>query len=158
MHSCDQLLLDLGQTAGLPQPLRFDDQGCARLTVDSHLHIDFERDADADLIQLYSVLGPMPARDNEALYRQLLEANLFGLETAGATLSIDPDQREIVLCRTIRAEGTAAPAFVQLVERFIAAAEQWKERVAAHSSSAGPATASEATQPAAPDMSVFLRA
>ena len=47
MHSCDQLLLDLGQTAGLSQPLRFDDHGCARLMVGAHLALDFERDAEA---------------------------------------------------------------------------------------------------------------
>lgn len=165
MHSCDQLLLDLGQTAGLSQPLRFDDHGCARLMVGTHLALDFERDAEAGVIQLYSVLGPAPAQGDAALYRQLLEANLFGADTAGATLAIDGPMREIVLCRSISAEGLAAPAFVQTVEQFIAAAEDWKERLAAHQpGAAAPGAAAEGASAAAPleipvpGLGAFLRA
>lgn len=139
MSSCDQLLRDLGQSAGLPQALDFDDQGCARLMVDASLAIDFERDAEAGVIHVYSVLGTAPTQGAEACYRELLEANLFGGETAGATLAIDPHLREIVLCRSVQAETTTAPAFVKLVEQFIAAAEGWKERVAAQASSGGTA-------------------
>ena len=163
MHSCDQLLLDLGQTAGLSQPLRFDDHGCARLTVGAHLAIGFERDAEAGVIQLYSVLGPLPAQGDAALYQQLLEANLFGADTAGAALAIDGPMREIVLCRSVGAEGMAAAAFVQIVEQFITAAEAWKEHLAAHQPAADDSRTSSPA-PAQPlqipvqDMGAFLRA
>ncbi|QEA13173.1 type III secretion system chaperone [Comamonas flocculans] len=160
MSSCDQLLLDLGQSAGLPQALHFDDQGCARLVVGASLAIDFERDAEAGLIQIYSVLAAAPARGGEALYRTLLEANLFGGDTAGATLAIDAHLREIVLCRSVPAETTSAAAFVKLVEQFIAAAEDWSERVAVQTAlTAGPIGGQGVDAAVSvPDMGHFLRA
>ncbi|CAN7238662.1 type III secretion system chaperone [Acidovorax sp. Leaf78] len=127
MSTADQLLLDLGQTAGLSQTLRFDAQGCARLVFDTSLAIDFERDDDARVLQVYSVLGPLPAQGREALYRRLLEANLFGAATAGATLAVDGHTQEVVLCRTVDVEETGGPAFVRLVEGFVAVAEDWKK-------------------------------
>ena len=153
MHSTDQLLLDLGQLAGLPQPLRFDEHGCARLVFDAQLGIDFERNADAGVIQMYSVLAPLPAEGREALFQQLLEANLFGADTAGATLAIDREMAEVVLCRSVAADGMAAAAFVQLVEQFTSAAEDWKARLAAAGTAAAPIAAQQQ-----PDMSAFLRA
>ncbi|QXL83615.1 type III secretion system chaperone [Comamonas sp. NLF-1-9] len=160
MSSCDQLLLDLGQSAGLAQALHFDDQGCARLMVDASLAIDFERDAEAGLIQICSVLAAVPARGVEALYRTLLEANLFGGDTAGATLAIDAHLREIVLCRSVPAETTSAAAFVKLVEQFIAAAEDWRERVATQLALAAEPAGGQGADISlgAPDMGHFLRA
>lgn len=127
MSTVDQLLLDLGQTAGLTQPLRFDAQGCARLVFDTSLAIDFERDDDARVLQVYSVLGPLPAEGREALYRRLLEANLFGAATSGSTLAVDGNTQEVVLCRTVDVDEMGGPAFVQLVERFVATADDWKK-------------------------------
>ena len=147
MSTADQLLLDLGQTAGLPQPLRFDAQGCARLVFDTRLAIDFERDDDAGVLQVYSVLGPLPAEGREALYQRLLEANLFGSATAGATLAVDGQTREVVLCRTVDVQETGGPAFVRLVERFVAAAEDWKKLLLS-GASAGPSASPAGAGPA----------
>lgn len=159
MHSTDQLLLDLGQMAGLPQPLRFDQHGCARLMFDAHLGIDFERHADAGLIQVYSVLGPVPAEGRDALFQQLLEANLFGADTGGSTLALDSEMGEVVLCRSVATDGMAAAAFVQLVEQFASVAEDWKTRLARHKAPAT-STAAAPLQPVdqMPGMGAFLRA
>lgn len=159
MHSTDQLLLDLGQMAGLPQPLRFDEHGCARLVFDAHLGIDFERHADAGLIQVYCVLGPVPAEGRDALYQQLLEANLFGADTGGATLALDSEMGEVVLCRSVPADGMAAASFVQLVEQFASSAEDWKTRLAGHKAPIAPSAATPLQASSAmPDMGAFLRA
>lgn len=163
MSTTDQLLLDLGQAAGLAQPLRFDEHGCARLVFDGQLAIDFERDADAGLLQVYSVLGPLPAQGREALLLQLLQANLFGADTGGAALAVDADTGEVVLCRSAAAEGLAAPAFVQLVEQFVAVAEDWRERLAAWRPAAGAPDGAQPAAPAAatlqaPELGAFLRA
>ena len=166
MSTSDQLLLDLGQSAGLAQPLRFDEHGCARLLVDGHLAIDFERDDDAGLLQVYSVLGPLPAQGREALLMQLLQANLFGADTGGAALAVDGDTDEVVLCRGVAAEDLAAPAFVQWIERLVAVAEHWKDRLAAWrpdaDAAAGPnggtAAAAAAPAPQAAPLGAFLRA
>jgi hypothetical protein len=137
MQSIDQLLLNLGQTAGLPQPLRFDAHGCARLVFDGALAIDFERDSEASVLHIYSVLGSLPAEGREALYAQLLEANLFGAGTQGCTLAVDRDAHEVVLCRTVAAQGLGDAMLVQHVEQVVAAAEEWKPRLAAFTAPVG---------------------
>ena len=159
MTEIDQLLYNLGHVAGLAQPLRFDEQGCARLMFDGHLAIDFERDQDAGLLQVYSVLGLLPAQGREALLLQLLQANLFGADTAGATLAIDSQTAsggDILLCRSVNVQGLAAPDFVRLVEQFVAAAEAWKERLATWQPSAAPEAAAALAPAPAPGL--FLRA
>jgi hypothetical protein len=125
-----QLLNHLGVAMGLPA-LAFDEQGCARLMFDGKLEVNLEHDSDTGLLQVYAVLGPVPARGREALYRSLLEANLFGGQTFGATLAIDGSQQEIVLCRSVAPEEISSPGFAALIEQFVAATESWQQRIGA---------------------------
>lgn len=122
----DQLLQSLGLTLGLPN-LRFDEHGCARVSVEGAPALDFER--QERVIHVYSVIAPLPPEGREALYAQLLQGNLFGASTAGASLSIDELQGEVVLCRTFVAESTSAQAFASDVEAFVGAAEDWQARL-----------------------------
>ncbi|HTH80059.1 MAG TPA: type III secretion system chaperone [Ramlibacter sp.] len=147
----DQLLQSLGLDLGLPN-LRFDDNGCARLAIEGAPALNFERDANGS-IHLYSVLCPQPPEGREALYAQLLQGNLFGTSTAGASLAIDEVHREVVLCRTISADLATAPAFIAEVEAFVAAAEDWQARLAGP----GIANSTLARAPASPMMDHFLR-
>ncbi|MBC7604523.1 MAG: type III secretion system chaperone [Ramlibacter sp.] len=147
----DQLLQSLGLALGLAN-LRFDANGCARLAVDGAPALNFERDA-AGGIHLYSVLGPLPIEEREAVYAQLLQGNLFGTSTAGATLAVDELHGEIVLCRNVSAELMTAPAFESQVEAFVAAAEDWQGRLGK-----APSSAAEVAMPMAPRLiDHFLR-
>lgn len=123
----DQLLASLGLTLGLPN-LRFDDNGCARLAIDGAPALNFERDASGGL-HLYSVLAPVPPEGREALYAQLLQGNLFGTSTAGASLAIDDIHGEVVLCSNVNAAQASASGFSAQVEAFVAAAEDWQGRI-----------------------------
>jgi hypothetical protein len=124
----DQLLQSLGVALGLPD-LCFDANGCARVAVDGAPAVNFERDEGGG-IHVYSVLGPLPREERGALYAQLLQGNLFGSTTAGATLAVDADYGEVILCRTFMAELSTAPAFAAAVEAFVGAAEDWQVRIA----------------------------
>lgn len=147
----DQLLQGLGLAAGLPQ-LRFDAQGCACLLVDGRLKLNFEHDADSRSIHVYTALGPLPASGREALYAQLLQANLFGAGTQGATLAVDAADQEVVLCRSVAVDATGADAFATLVDAFVAAAEHWAQRLDGSTPAAAP------EPPAVPRFDAFLRA
>ncbi|VVD64603.1 hypothetical protein PTE30175_00275 [Pandoraea terrae] len=130
MFVADQLLLNLGRMAGFPEPLRFDGRGCARLMFDDRLAVDLECTTDTGCMQVYTVLGTLPVEGREAFFLQLLEANLFVAETAGATLAVDGETNEVVLCRTVELDEIGDGAFVRLIERFVGAAEYWKSRLA----------------------------
>ncbi|HVZ45061.1 MAG TPA: type III secretion system chaperone [Ramlibacter sp.] len=123
----DQLLQSLSVALSLPE-LRFDANGCACLVVEGAPSVNFERDA-AGAIHLYCVLGPLPPEGREALYVQLLQGNLFGASTGGASFAVDPDYGELVLFRTIMTESMSAPLFISQVEAIVAAAEDWQKRL-----------------------------
>jgi hypothetical protein len=124
----DQLLQSLALALGLPN-LRFNASGCARIAIDGAPALNFERDAAGSAVHLYSVLGPLPPEGREALYTQLLQGNLFGTSTAGASLAVDNAHGEVVLCRTVVTELTSSSMFTSLVEGFVAAAEDWQGRL-----------------------------
>lgn len=122
------LLAAYGQIAGLPG-LRFESHGCARLLFEKSIAVDLEIDRGAGCLQIYGVLGPVPAGDRESLYRRLLEANLFGTETHGATLSIDGVQDEMLLSRRVDVANTNAATFAELLESFAGVVQQWQQKV-----------------------------
>ena len=86
-----QHLQDIALTLGLPA-LDFDSNGCARMLFDGKVAVNFESDELSGQLHLYCDLGELPLRGREALYRALLEANLFGVQTQGATLAVDGSQ------------------------------------------------------------------
>lgn len=122
------LLTNLGTVIGLPD-LKFDAQGCARLVFDQSTPVDLEHDPQSGCIQVYSVLGPTPPGDDLPLYRKLLEANLFGTETHGATLAIDAVRREILLCRRVDLSNATVDSFNLALESFVATTEHWKQQL-----------------------------
>jgi hypothetical protein len=125
----EQLLQSLGLALNVPN-LRFDANGCARLAIDGAPALDFER-GGSGILHVYSVLGPLPPDGREALYSELLKGNLFGASTAGASLAVDFLYSEVVLCRTVPTEYAVAHIFAAEIEAFVAAAEDWKARLAA---------------------------
>ncbi len=119
-----ELLAAYGRMAGLPG-LDFDAQGCARLMFGDGVAVDLEIDSAADCLQMYGVIGPVPAGDREHLYRGLLEANLFGTQTNGATLAIDGVQEEVLLCQRVPAGGTTPADFAELIASFAGTLGHW---------------------------------
>jgi hypothetical protein len=132
----DELLQALGLLMGLPK-LRFDSNGCARLSIDGAPALNFER-SEAGGIHMYSVLSPLPPDGREALYTRLLKANLFGTATKGATLAVDVAHNEVVICRTFPTELATAASFHAMVEGFVDAADEWEGRLAGAQADAEP--------------------
>lgn len=127
----DQLLNELGLAIGLPH-LRFNEEGCAKLVFDDQTAVNLENDRETGQIQLYTGLCPLPPEGRESLYLALLEGNLFGTHTLGATLAVDSAHHEVVLCRTVVAQDLSASAFTEIIEAFVNTAEQWRETLASN--------------------------
>ncbi|WP_081452580.1 type III secretion system chaperone [Verrucomicrobium spinosum] len=123
------LLSELGSQMGI-SGLQFDDQGCARLVFDGSVTLNLEHEPSSSKLQIYSVLGKVPVENKEHVFQILLEGNLFGAETGGAVLSLDPLEREIVLFRTFEGDGLTGAAFGEAVGSFVDAAEDWTARLA----------------------------
>jgi hypothetical protein len=124
-----QHLNDLLVTLKLPA-LEFDSNGCARMLFNGQVTVNFECDAITARLDLYSDLGRLPAQGCEALYRTLLEANLFGVQTRGATLSVDSRQNQVVLSRTVLVSSLGLSLISQILQDFIDCAGHWQSRLA----------------------------
>jgi len=104
------LLDEFGRTAGLGR-VALNDEGVCRLVLDEDLTVDVEVAPEASRAAgsffLHAVAGRLPAGDGDpGLLKELLAANLFGRDTGGATLALDPDLGEVVLLRELGAEAT----------------------------------------------------
>lgn len=126
--------------------LALDAHGCAALESQQGVTVNLEHDAAQDLLHLYSHLGADPARDRETLYAAMLDANLFGQGTGGATLARDPQDRMLVLCQTVAPASLTGETFESLVLAFMDNAQQWRERL----SETGTQDTAAAEAPAAP--------
>ena len=123
----DHLLAALGRQVGIAQ-LGLDDAGCCALSFDTTV-VNFELDEETHRLFLYADVGDAPRQLGEALYRDLLAANLLWRGTGGATLSLDEGRRRFVLAHAIPVERISEADFVETVERFVDIAETWGRRI-----------------------------
>lgn len=128
--NCEEVIQAIATAMDVPG-LRLDENGCARLRIDDSIDLNFEASASSHLLHVYSALGAVPTRNRERSFEQLLGANLFGADTGGATLAIDAEFDEIVLCTDVGNHGWTSELIMSRLERFIEAALVWQERFAA---------------------------
>lgn len=136
-----QLLDDLARNMGLPA-LPLDTNHCARLNFNGGLSVNFESDEISGHLHLYSELGELPLRGREAIYRELLSGNVFGLKTGGAALSLDSLSDTVLLCQTVMPGQYGLSEFAAFLENFVGCAEHWQKFLAegvATTSAAAPA-------------------
>lgn len=131
----DDVIQAIATAMGVPE-LRLDEHGCARLRIDDRIDVNFEASDGGHLLHVYCTLGPVPTSDRERTFEQLLSANLFGADTGGATLAIDTEFNEIVLCSDIGNHGWTSELIMSRLERFVDAAQGWQARFAEHQAEA----------------------
>lgn len=142
-----QDLNDLFSALGLPA-LSFDGNGCARMLFEGDVVVNFERNDMAGLLHLYCDLGALPSGEREALYLALLEANLFGVQTRGATLALDTKQDQVVLWRSVHIAALTLSSCSEILKSFVERAAHWRAFLGGSVHRAEPVAASAA--PASP--------
>lgn len=123
----DDVIQSIATAMNVPE-LRLDEHGCARLRIDGAIDLNFEASACSHLLHVYCTLGPVPTSQRERTFEQLLKANLFGADTGGATLAIDAEFDEVVLCTDIGNHGWTSELIMARLERFMDAAQTWQSR------------------------------
>ncbi len=127
MH-IDDILSELGKAMGLGD-IGLDENRVLRLVFDDRHVVDMEATEDYKTLHIYSVLSSVPEDGKLELYEALLYANLFGQETGGATLCVDPSAKEVLLCTRCEMEKTDYQDFVNLLENFLNHVEHWKDKI-----------------------------
>lgn len=121
-------LAELGQKMGLPQ-LGLDEDNCCRLVFDETIPVDFEYVESDKVLHLSSAVAPLPIQNKERFYEKLLRANLFGVETGGASFALNAVDSDIILFRSCDIENLDFTDACLILENFIQAAEAWKEKL-----------------------------
>ena len=121
------LIRALGHAVGI-DALSLDDGGTCILNMDETV-LALQLDEGEDRLVLHAGLGPLPAEGQAELLSRLLEGNLFWKDTHGATLALDRRQDRVLLLRAVPLDSPPA-GFPGLVERFVDAAEAWREVIA----------------------------
>ena len=115
-----ELLSRLGRELGLS--LHISDEGVCRIYFDNDT-IDFEMIDDG--VCIIAEVGYLPPQGCERQCRALLAANLFGIETAGATLSLDA-AIDTVFLHMIYRNNSNYYDFEAAIGRFLKVLRHWK--------------------------------
>lgn len=124
-----QLIAEFGRQCGIDD-MRPDDDGTVDLELEDGVTLTLQLNADGDHLLLFTTVGLVGEAVGGDLLLELLSANLFGRETGGATLSLEPGTGQIVLYRAERLDGLLAGQLVHLVDRFADSAAFWAARLA----------------------------
>jgi len=126
----DELLKAFGAKMGEGVELKPDDAGTVALDVDG-MAVTILGLEELGLVVLSGVVGePPPADRMERLYKAMLVANHNFAGTFGATLSINPDDGKVSLCKALPLALADGDSFFTDVERFINTLETWVKLVA----------------------------
>ena len=117
-----ELLKVLSDTIGVE--LAFDDDGIAAFLADG-MALTLRDIPEIGAIALEGDLGVPQPVDQTALYKLMLESQHRFRDTAGATLSLDPETGHFMLCRVLVSRLFDATSFVDAVGGFLSAQEAW---------------------------------
>lgn len=117
-----------GKEIGLTE-LALNDEGVCALTFDEKINVDILFRKEQDQAIFISKVGELPPEGKEGFYRELLKANAFGMETAGATLGIDEDENSVVLSYVLIAHIMVYDLFKTVLANFVDLAEEWIQKL-----------------------------
>jgi hypothetical protein len=117
LESVDQGLAVLGRALGFS--LELGPEGACALRMDDGLECSLEVPDGSRLLHLYCPLLRVPPGERLAFLERVLTLNLYGVETGGAALALDPDTDRIVLCWSQPPEGMLPEDLAALIAGFI---------------------------------------
>jgi hypothetical protein len=122
-----ELLLQLSSKLGASE-LVPDENGAVSLGFDSVVSVVLQLTSDSQYVTLYSIVGVMEAFEIVEL-QDLLDANLFGQGTGGASFAMEAATGQIVLQQRERLHGLPFVHFQSVLSEFVNAAELWTRRL-----------------------------
>jgi len=119
-----QLISELGQSVGLPD-LVPDEDNYVCLGFDDKIITHVQYNPENEVVMLFAQLGTIDEDKENDVYPRLLKANLFWQGTGGATIGVDDETREVLLCYQTQMVNMDFPKFQELMEGFVNTSELW---------------------------------
>jgi hypothetical protein len=143
--TAEHLLAELAGRMGL-SGVQFDGNHACRLRFDGSLIVDLEAPEGLGVLNLFGVVGPLPAQVGPGVYEHLLEANLPAEGVLHSSVALDGSTREIVLVRSCPLEHLTTDALEKTLEQLLGDVEEWRGWLAT-ADHGPPAAADEEPQP-----------
>src|SRR5689334_13434092 len=118
LENYKQLLSELGQSTGIPGLTSDNDNYCC-LGFDDKIIVHLQYNPENDTLMFFRQLGKIDEDKTAILYPRLLKANLFWQGTAGSTIGVDDETREILMSYQIPLAFMDFPKFQGVLEGFI---------------------------------------
>ena len=121
---------DLCKRTGI-KALESDDAGLVSVRVQDEYNVNFQFLKPSGKILCFVEVADLPKDAGRAIYRELLAAGLFGLETAGGHFTLAAETETVVYDYLFDFEPAAADpeAFVGAVEKIVQLCDVWAERI-----------------------------
>lgn len=125
----DRVVAEFGALLGMPG-LRLDEQRHCSLLFDRRHRLAIACDSASGRLVLHCAVGPLPPGAGADTLSTLLRANYLWRGTQGATLSLDPDGRQITLMSALPLQGLDVPQLNGAVERLLDGVDAWQRFLA----------------------------
>jgi Tir chaperone protein (CesT) family len=139
-----QALAILGELMGGNAPA-FDEDGLCVLSHEDGFAITLMTAPGADILLLSAQLMEVPEVGRESLFAWLLRLNFLGLDTGGAALSIDEEERHVYLCHSVPLARVDAQTLVGIIGNFLDVSAVVRQRLLTQADSAASTDGSAST-------------
>ena len=120
----DELLITLGLDTRLDLAEACKIGSCS-IQFDGNVRVDIEHDQNTGILQAYCRVCDLPSSHREAFFAMLLQAHMFGTATDGCTFGLDPEQRQVILFKTIPLSQLNSSAAIQQLELLVQQSLRW---------------------------------
>ena len=120
-------LEEFGRRHGI-EGFQLDEAGALTLGMDDILYV-FQHNDALDTLVLMAGIGGVPEEAREAVFGQLLSANLFWGETGGCTLAWEPGGETVVLQYSLPVDGLDTVRFGEVFDGLRRTAGEWRDRL-----------------------------
>jgi predicted DNA-binding ribbon-helix-helix protein len=109
--------------------LQVDEDKRCSLKLENAYTLTIEESADCKTLYLYTVLGKVDDQSKSVIFNTLMEANLFGLQTAGANFAFESQDKVIVLYQYFQTQKIDYHEFEELFWEFLNTTKIWTEKI-----------------------------
>ena len=128
MIDFSEYIANYGKEIGLPN-LKLNESGICSLSFDEKINVDIVYRKDQEQVILAAPVGNIPVEGQESFFKQLLIANAFGIENAGATLGIEEEENRVVLSYMFISSTFSFDLFKTVLGNFVDLVEAWQEKI-----------------------------
>ncbi|MDR1437875.1 MAG: CesT family type III secretion system chaperone [Puniceicoccales bacterium] len=124
------LLTAAGKLLNLPIKLDSETHRCILVDKNSRQEVFIEAPEGDDLLYIYAQLGKVPHDvQMDKFLKSVLELNLFGIQTNGFTISVEPQQDQLMLHFIFPQDILTPQLLVNLLKNFIASIKQMAAKI-----------------------------